>query len=180
MMNERGFINSVIDTDRMKDVLERNGYSYEVGMLQPATLALDKKSSVLYTWSSIPGPQNIQGAAGRPSPRAVWKAVQRTLSGDYSLVQGKPSAESIPIPLFVALVMAHGNFIYPKPFFYPHEKKGIRYALGVILLVGVATLAGLIKSPKPTLAAHSLYALYFYAGGPWDTIKQILGLKSKL
>lgn len=191
LMNERGWIDSVIEK-KNGEIESMLGVHYEVGMLQPAVLGLDKNGSVLYTWSCKPGPNNINGAIGRPKPKNVWKAVQLSLSGDFSLAQGNGkinfSGPPMPMPVFWALLMAHGNFISPKPFIQDQDGRGdvmrdIAYNAKKLIaagsICGVATLGGLVKAPKPTLALHMLYAIYFLSpGGPWSQIQK--GWNAKL
>ena len=109
------------------------GSSYKVGMLQPGVLALSgaiataggERSTgtpeILLSWGSVPTAENVNGAVNRLHPKDALAAVQRSLSGDFSMaypavVQGKStrSDQAPPLPLLYALLLANGNFVAPK------------------------------------------------------------------
>jgi len=108
------------------------------GYFQPGVLALSASGRVLYRWRGIPSRRNNGGATERPTAEHVWSKVRDALNA--STTGSDPSradrdvadarlddhpqldARAVPWPLFVALMVANGWFVWPRGF--PHLAHG--------------------------------------------------------
>ena len=211
LMNARGWITSVVE--RSEELTAPGGAlaaytgQYAVGMLQPGVLALRgpvtapasstavaplPQPQVLVTWGSVPSEQNVNGARGRLPAQAAWRAIEKSLEGDFS--QAKPPTVQTPAhdgpavntAVFWFLLMARGNFVRPNLFVMDLETAGdgslggrtlkhmLREALGKAAVAVVLTATGLWRAPVPTASALAAYAAYFFSpGGPHATLTTI-------
>jgi len=62
---------------------------YPHGMVQPGVLVLSSTVQPVFTWAIRPAVMNVGGATDRPSPRAIWKAVEGYLRA--------PTSQSLPL-----------------------------------------------------------------------------------
>ena len=93
--------------------------SHPRGYFQPGILAVARDGRVLYRWRSVPTRRNAGGAAGRPETQHVWSRIEAAFaspaSGDAELdIPPSLDMRAPPWPLFVALLLANGNFIRPR------------------------------------------------------------------
>lgn len=206
LLNERGWIASVVErgadftaSDGLFSTAILGSGQYAVGMLQPGVVALRGEVAVvtaepsgpppqvLLTWGSVPGPKNINGAAGRLPARAAWRAVELSLSGDFSLARPAVDRDgpSVPWQLFWLLLMARGNFVQPQFFTMDVETAGdvskggrslkgmMQGAMAKAAVALSLTAAGLWRAPKPTAGALAAYTAYFFSpGGPYATLRK--------
>lgn len=184
-LNRRGLLTSVVD----RSVAAEGGFfneavgggvqQYSTGMLQPGVVALQGPADspvVLLSWGCTPTTANIGGAVGRLPPRKAWATVQRSLAGDFSgaRLTGDQANDSAPLPVFVTLLMANGNFLHPKTFTQTLDGRGdtkilLRRAMAKVALACAAVGLGLVKAPKETLGLLLAYGVYFRLG-PYRTI----------
>ena len=95
--------------------------SHPRGYFQPGVLAVRSDGRVLYRWRGVPTRRNAGGATGRPEAPHVWSSIERALaspdSGDAALdVPPSVDTRAPPWPLFVIMLLAHGNFMRPRGF----------------------------------------------------------------
>jgi len=196
-MNDNGWIASTIE--RSADITESGGMmetaiggSYKFGMLQPGVLALrgaittdggarstGAPPEILLSWGSVPTADNVNGAMGRLHQKDAMAALQLSLSGDLSLaypavVQGKTtrSHQAPPRPLLYALLIANGNFLYPKPLVLDPDGTGdiksrLKTAVMKLAIAVGAVGVGFFTVPRATAVGLVAYAVFAVrAGGP--------------
>ena len=101
---------------------------------------------------------------GRPKASVVWTAIQRSLSGDFSAMEGRDGPVSIPrlaLPFFWLACLANGNFIAPRAFSKPSE---IPLAASKGLAVVGSVLWAFAALPQYRLSIGlflASYAVYF-------------------
>ena len=150
---------------------------HPVGVLQPAIFALDKNYKVLYRWISEPSWKNIGGAHNRPDADIVWKAVQTSLKGDMSLMEGKDvdkigfGGPNVFFPLFYLALLANGRWIAPRGFGVPpNGKRGTWEAyqqygnIPIAMAQGVSAVCALAAAglyyPIPIITGTLAYSAY--------------------
>lgn len=146
------------------------GGRYEVGMYQPAILALGRDYTPLFSWASRPSAQNIGGAANRPTAKQTLKAIRASLGGDTSLVNWDPASKKAPLPLpvFYFLLLANGNFLKPRGFGLDAKGGGgvnLRPAVaraGAAVGALAASVALRRPDPRVTLAAFGAWVAYIH------------------
>jgi hypothetical protein len=102
----------------------RSWASHLKGYFQPGILALTAESRVLYRWRCRPTRENIGGAIMRPTPEYTWNEIKPRLDQDATgQLEDAPldddpqyDAKSVPWPLFMLLLLAHGWFLDAKVF----------------------------------------------------------------
>ena len=98
------------------------------GYFQPGVLAVASSGRVLYRWRGVPSRKNMGGAAERPTPGHVFASLSRALEApsdapDAPFDEAPPvDVRGLPWPLFVALLVANGWFVWPRGF--PHRENG--------------------------------------------------------
>ena len=130
-MNDVGMASIEIDVEFARsmskavhtDTGEIPGGAYEVGVLQPAIVVVEKgqPDTALVSWSSVSASHNIGGAVGRPSAAETVAAVEAALGGAEGYETWRPESTHgrqipFPLPVFVLALFANGNFIRPKGF----------------------------------------------------------------
>lgn len=98
---------------------ERSWASHPNGYYQPAVIAIDKTSRVLYRWRCVPKYSNMSGAGPRPEARYTWESMRASMAG-----QGNAEHDRTPVmgagqlswPRFLLILLAHGWFLRPKAF----------------------------------------------------------------
>lgn len=92
------------------------------GYFQPGVLALASSGRVLYRWRGTPSRTNMGGATERPTAEHVWSKLCHALDepdgGTDAPMDEKPRLDGrgAPWPLFVALLVANGWFLWPRGF----------------------------------------------------------------
>lgn len=164
-----GLLNIFVNTDPAPPALSGGatpGGEYQVGVYQPAVLALTESFQPLFSFAAVPCLSNAGGAGGRPTAAIVMAAVREALEGGTSsVVPWRPKAVPLIAPiLLVMYFFAAGNFIRPVPPALdadgsepPHIKK---IALGKLAaaVLGATTLGCL--RPRTTGLAGLAYAAY--------------------
>jgi peroxiredoxin len=120
----RGWLDLFVNAEIERHGMIARGHdtpSHPKGYFQPGVLALDRERRILYRWRSVPTRRNNGGATERPTPAHVWGGVQQALASPGAAdaaLEAKPTVDmqAIPWPLFVALLLANGNFWRPKGF----------------------------------------------------------------
>mmetsp|Transcript_17777 Transcript_17777/g.19809 ORF Transcript_17777/g.19809 Transcript_17777/m.19809 type:complete len:98 (-) Transcript_17777:12-305(-) len=51
-------------------------FTNEKNFVQPGVYVIDKKSTPLYSWTSMPSVSNVVGVTGRPKPRHVMEVIR--------------------------------------------------------------------------------------------------------
>jgi len=178
-LHRRGILTLYVDTDKWTKGDMKGLRTYKEGMIQPGICALTREWIKLYGWSLTPSAGNFGGATGRVHARDAWKAINRSLSGDFSLADYEPEYASKPkggngfLPRFFlkAMLLAEGNFIRPLGFELPPDgvsgrgkshfnlkflKNGTKW---LVVLVAFALFAS--ANPKRAVATALLYGAYF-------------------
>jgi hypothetical protein len=119
---ERGWLHLFVQRAE-EHIIRSVGYgAHPKGHFQPGVLAVSNTGRVLYRWRGRPTRQNMGGATERPIAEDVWTKIQAALARS----DDAPDAEhdeperfdmkGVPWPAFVALLLANGNFLAPRPF----------------------------------------------------------------
>jgi peroxiredoxin len=144
---ERGWLDIIINE---KLGLHERGmgsaprYSHPKGYFQPGVLAIDANARVLYRWRGVPTRKNIGGAIQRPTADHVFECITTARGSDADAeLDPNPVLDSraAPWPLFVALLIANGWFIRPRPFPYVEggpsaPKRIVRVMIRLALFIG--------------------------------------------
>lgn len=119
-LRRRGWLHLVVNAEEFHGV--GDGWrKHPKGFFQPGVIVIARNGRVLYRWRSVPNRQNVSGATHRAIPEHVWRETQKSLG----LPADAPNAplddppldrQTPPWPLFVAILLANGNFIRPRPF----------------------------------------------------------------
>ena len=189
MMNKKGWITSQVEAkvnDHEVVIRVFNDFTYQVAMLQPGVCALRgtdlNNMDVLCTWGSVPTAANIGGASGRPNPKQiVWKAIQKSLKGDYSnsklaIVQETPLQGGW---YFWGMLLANGNFIEPGGFGLDELGEGHNLPQKMAraarkLEIGIAGV-GLVTAINPPVGIGGLllYGTYLWNSGAIAALQDV-------
>lgn len=122
---DRGWLSLVVNT-KTEGIISAagEGFGHPKGYFQPGVLALTADGRVLYRWRSIPTRKSLGGAIKRPTARHVFNGLSHALaspkdSGENAdaPLDSNPRLDSpgIPWALFMALLVANGWFLGPRP-----------------------------------------------------------------
>jgi hypothetical protein len=118
---ERGWLDLFVNEKIAFLKGHRSWVAHPKGYFQPGVLALARDGRVLYRWRGVPTRWNAGGATTRPTPEHAWEKVRAALeqeTGEDAPLDHPESFDSRgpPWPLFVALLLANGNFLFPRGF----------------------------------------------------------------
>jgi len=168
---ERGWLDLIVNprVDFLKRM--RTWASHPKGYFQPGVLAISRTGRVLYRWRGVPTRQNAGGATSRPEAEHVWHSIERALAQQAdaadAALDSPPSIDwkAPPWPLFVALLLANGNFIRPRGFGLtrggPNDTQG-RFARAMAkgaIFAGAWVAASILLPGVWVAAAFALWAL---------------------
>jgi len=170
--SERGWL-----TLYAQDSLEflQRGASWKVehpkGFFQPGVLALTREGRILYRWRSVPSPKNLNGTLCRPTAGHVCEKIEQALLAGTDVGDAAHDEDpeidqrSIPLPIFIALVLANGWFVGARSFAYSPDGPTTprRFAIAALrlacfVLAWIAAAAWLPPAPV---------ALAFVAWAAW-------------
>ena len=176
VLKERAGLDLYIDRDKWTVGDMKGHRSYQVGMYEPGVCAVRQDLTKLYSWALKPTAANTGGAMGRVHAADAWKAIQLSLSGDFSLadwepeytLEGKPRMNGF---MFKLITLAEGNFIRPLGMELPedggvgegHETGASHFAtvrrknMRKVAAAGLVSVAALWKKPLPAAVLLALY-----------------------
>lgn len=170
--SERGWL-----TLYAQDSLEflQRGAAWKVehpkGFFQPGVLALTREGRVLYRWRSVPSSENMNGTVCRPTAEHVLRETEQALRAgaeagdaahdDHPEVDQKP----LPVPIFIALLLANGWFVRVKSFAFSPDAPPIRRrfanaALRLVIFVLGWIAAAVWLPPLPVAATFFAWAAW--------------------
>ena len=132
VLKEQADLDLYIDTAKWTVGDMKGHHTYQVGMFEPGVCAVKPEGgglTKLYSWALYPSAANSGGAIGRVHATDAWKAIQLSLTGDFSLADWVPEYTTAPPPPVSAInsvlrrwtQVAHGNFIRPLGFELPED-----------------------------------------------------------
>ncbi len=121
---ERGWLDLYVNTVGDSSGKFTRGHDAAVhpkGYFQPGVLVLTRERRILYRWRGVPTRHNNGGATERPTAAHVWQRIAEALAASAvtdAALDTPPVVDmkGIPWPIFVALLLANGNFWHPKGF----------------------------------------------------------------